>query len=121
MNNMTTDYSIMRDGSALNYCRLNDITIQAWSPLQHGMFGGNFVDNTDFPEINKALAELSDKYNISKTAIAISWILRHPANIQVIAGTMNPTHLNDLCQAESIRLSHEDWYKLYLSSGKLLP
>lgn len=121
MNNMTTDYSIMRDGSALNYCRLNDITIQAWSPLQHGMFGGNFVDNPDFPEINKALAELSDKYNISKTAIAISWILRHPANIQVIAGTMNPTHLNDLCQAESIRLSHEDWYKLYLSSGKFLP
>ena len=121
MNNRTTDMSIMRDGGALDYCRLNDVTIQAWSPLQHGMFGGTFVDNPDFPKMNEVLGELAEKYDVSKTAIAIAWILRHPAKMQVIAGTMNPNHLTDLAKADRIVLTHEEWYKLYLSSGKFLP
>ncbi len=121
MNNKTTDMSLMRDGSALDYCRLNDITIQAWSPLQHGMFKGNFVDNPDFPELNKVLGELAEKYGVAKSAIAIAWILRHPAKMQVITGTMNPVHLKELVAADKVELSHEEWYKLYLSSGKFLP
>ena len=97
MNNKSTDMSLNRDGSALDYCRLNDITIQAWSPLQVGMFGGTFIDNPDYPELNKALAELADRDGVSKTAIAIAWILRHPAKMQAIIGTMNPEHLKDIC------------------------
>ncbi len=121
MNNKTTDMSFMRDGSALDYCRLNDITIQAWSPLQHGMFGGLFIDNPEFPELNAVLGELAEEYGVTKSAIAIAWILRHPAKMQVIAGTMNPKHLEELAQAEKIELTHEQWYRLYLASGKFLP
>lgn len=121
MNNKSTDMSIMRDGGALDYCRLNDITIQAWSPLQHGMFKGMFIDNPEFPEMNKVLGELADQYGVTKAAIAIAWILRHPAKMQVIAGTMNPVHLTEIAEACKIDLTHEEWYKLYLSSGKFLP
>lgn len=121
MNNKTTDMSVMRDGGALDYCRLNDITIQAWSPLQHGMFKGVFIDNPDFPEMNKVLGELADKYSVTKSAIAIAWILRHPAKMQVIAGTMNPVHLTEMAEACKVSLTHEEWYRLYLSSGKFLP
>ena len=121
MNNKTTEMSVMRDGSALDYCRLNDITIQAWSPLQYGMFKGMFIDNPDFPELNKALGELAEKYGATKAAIAIAWILRHPAKMQVIAGTMNPVHLTEMAEADRIELTHEEWYRLYLSSGKFLP
>ena len=121
MNNKTTDMSVMRDGGALDYCRLNDITIQAWSPLQHGMFGGMFIDNPDFPKLNEALGELAEKYGVTKAAIAIAWILRHPAKMQVIAGTMNPVHLREMAEADKINLTHQEWYKLYLSSGKFLP
>lgn len=121
MNNKTTDMSIMRDGGALDYCRLNDITIQAWSPLQHGMFKGMFIDNPEFPEMNKVLYELANQYGVTKAAIAIAWILRHPAKMQVIAGTMNPVHLTEMAEACKIDLTHEEWYKLYLSSGKFLP
>ena len=121
MNNKTTDMSIMRDGGALDYCRLNDITIQAWSPLQHGMFKGMFIDNPEFPEMNKVLGELAAQYGVTKAAIAIAWILRHPAMMQVIAGTMNPVHLTEMAEAYKINLTHEEWYKLYLSSGKFLP
>lgn len=121
MNNKTTELSYMRDGGALDYCRLNDITIQAWSPLQQGMFRGMFIDNPDFPELNDVLGDLADKYGAAKSAIAIAWILRHPAKMQVIAGTMNPVHLREMAEADRIDLTHEEWYRLYLASGKFLP
>ena len=121
MNNKTTDFSISRDGSALDYCRLHDITVQAWSPLQIGMFGGTFIDNPDFPELNKALGEIAEREHASKAAVAIAWILRHPAKMQAIIGTMNPAHIKDICAAGDVTLSHHDWYALYLASGKFLP
>ena len=121
MNNKSTDFSINRDGNALDYCRLKDITIQAWSPLQFGMFGGSFIDHPDFPELNKALEELADREKVSKAAIAIAWILRHPAKMQAIIGSMNPDHIREVCAAADVTLSHHDWYALYLSAGKYLP
>ena len=121
LNNLTTERSVVRDNGVLDYCRLHDITIQAWSPLQFGMFKGCFVDHPDFPELNKALEEIGEKYGVSKTAVAIAWILRHPAKMQAIAGTMNPDHLRDICAAAGVTLTHREWYQLYLASGKFLP
>ena len=121
LNNLTTERSVVRDNGVLDYCRLHDITIQAWSPLQFGMFKGCFVDHPDFPELNKALGEIGEKYGVSKTAMAIAWILRHPAKMQAIAGTMNPDHLRDICAAAGVALTHQEWYQLYLASGKCLP
>ncbi len=121
MNNKTTEMSVMRDGSALDYCRLHDITIQAWSPLQFGMFRGVFIDHPEFPDLNVALENLAEQYGVSKTAIAIAWILRHPAKMQAIAGTMNPEHLKEIVDACKVDLSREEWYRLYLASGKFLP
>ncbi len=121
MNNKTTDFSINRDGNALDYCRLHDITIQAWSPLQHGMFKGNFVDNPDFPKLNNALGIIAEREGVTKTAVALAWILRHPAKMQVIIGTMNPEHIREACDSCKVKLSHHDWYELYLAAGKFLP
>ena len=121
MNNKTTEFSINRDGNALDYCRLNDITIQAWSPLQIGMFGGTFIDNPDFPELNRTLGELAEREGVSKTAVAIAWILKHPAKMQAIIGSMNPEHIKDACDAAKVNLTHHDWYALYLAAGKYLP
>ena len=121
VNNLNTDRSLSRDDGTLDYCRLHDVTVQAWSPLQRGFFGGCFVDDPDFPELNRVLGELGEQYGVSKTAIAIAWILRHPAKIQAIAGTMNPEHLKDICAASKVDLTHNEWYRLYLASGKFLP
>ena len=121
VNNLTTERSIDRDNGTLDYCRLHDITVQAWSPLQRGFFKGCFVDDPELPELNRVLGELSEQYGVSKTAIAIAWILRHPAKIQAIAGTMNPDHLRDICEASTVELTHNEWYRLYLASGKFLP
>lgn len=121
LNNKTTEMSINRDANVLDYCRLHDITVQAWSPLQFGFFEGCFIDHEKFPKLNEVLQEMSDKYGISKTGIAIAWILRHPANMQAISGTMNVTHLEEFAESTKVTLTREDWYKIYLASGKFLP
>ena len=121
LNNLTTDRSISRDNGILDYCRLHDITIQAWSPLQFGMFKGCFVDHPDFPELNKALGEIGEKYGVSKTAVAIAWILRHPAKMQPIVGTTNLERLEQIAKAADVTVTHDEWYELYRASGKTLP
>lgn len=119
--NMNTNGAVNRDGSVLNYCRLNDITIQTWSPFQFGMIEGCFLGNEKFSELNKVVDELAEKYNVSNTAIATAWILRHPANMQMVAGTTNKERLIQIAKACDIELTKEEWYRLYLSAGHILP
>ncbi len=121
VNNKSTDMSLDRDNGTLDYCRLHDITIQAWSPLQYGYFQGCFIDDPGYPDLNLALQDIGDEYGVPKTAVAIAWILRHPAKMQAITGTMNPDHLRDICMASQVELTHHEWYQLYLASGKYLP
>lgn len=110
-----------RDGEVLDYCRLKEITIQAWSPFQYGFFGGNFLDNDQFPELNQTLKEVGDTYGVSKGAVAAAWILRHPANIQVILGTTKPERVRDIAAGSEITLSREEWYRIYLAAGNKIP
>ncbi len=119
--NMKDSESVMHDGFTMEYSRLKNMTIQAWSPFQYGFFQGSFIDSDQFPELNKKLAEIGEKYGISKTGVAAAWILRHPANIQVIAGTMNPKRLSEICQAADVCLTRSEWYDIYRAAGHTLP
>jgi len=119
--NMLNDSAVDRDGSVLDYCRLHDITIQPWSPFQHGFFEGVFLDNPKFTELNRKIDEIAAKYGVSNTTIAIAWLLRHPAKMQPIIGTMNIDRLRDSCKASEIRLSREEWYEIYRAAGNVLP
>ena len=119
--NMETPGSADRDGSVLDYCRLHDITIQAWSPFQMPGWKGCFLGAKEYPDLNKKLEELAEKYQVSTTAIATAWILRHPAGMQMIAGTTSEDRLREIVQASTIELSREEWYQLYLAAGHPLP
>mgnify|MGYP003617744691 FL=1 len=119
--NMTNDVSVVRDGGVLEYCRLKDITIQAWSPYQYGFFDGVFLDNEKFPELNKVINKIAEKKGVSNVTIATAWILRHPAKIQVIVGTMNEGRLKDIAKASNVTLTREEWYEIYIASGHILP
>ncbi len=119
--NMENEAAVNRDGSILDYCRLHDITIQPWSPFQFGFFEGVFLDNPKFPELNKKIDEIAAKYGVSNTTIAIAWLLRHPAGMQPVTGTMNIERLKDCCKAADIRLSREEWYEIYRAAGNVLP
>lgn len=119
--NMADDRSINHDGELIEFSRRMGVTLQAGSPFQYGMFEGVFIDNPKFPELNQKLQEIGDKYEVSKNAIAAAWILRHPAKMQVIIGTMNPKHIIDSCDAEKVSLTREEWYELYFAAGNDLP
>lgn len=119
--NMYNESGINRDGGILDYCRLNNITIQPWSPMQYGFFNGCFIDNDKFPELNKTLDTLSEKYSTNKNSLAFAWILRHPAKMQPVTGTTNLIRLTDCFNATKINLSREDWYEIYKASGNKLP
>ena len=119
--NMTTDGSMDRDGHVLNYCRLNDITIQTWSPFQYGFFEGVYIGNKKYTELNRCLSKIAERYDTEPTAIAAAWILRHPANMQLIAGTTSPERLALICRAADITLTRQEWYQLYLAAGHMLP
>lgn len=119
--NMLDDPSVNRDGSVLDFCRLNDITIQPWSPFQYGFFEGVFLDNVKFPKLNAKINEIAAKYEVSNTTIAMAWLLRHPAKMQPVTGTMNVERLKDCARAADIRLTREEWYEIYLSAGNILP
>ena len=119
--NMSTEGAVDRDGSVLNYCRMKNITIQTWSPFQYGLFEGVFLGNPKFAELNKVIDEVAAKYGVSNTTIASAWILRHPAKMQILTGTMKLNRLKEICQAEEINLTKEEWYRIYLAAGHILP
>jgi len=119
--NIKNDSSIDRDGGVLEYCRLKDITIQAWSPYQYGFFEGVFLDNDKFPILNNKINEIAKEKGVTNTAIATAWILRHPAKIQTIVGTMNPKRLKEICKASDVELTRQEWYEIYLAAGNKLP
>ena len=119
--NMLTDNAIDRDGSILDFCRLNDITIQPWSPFQYGFFEGVFLDNEKFPKLNETINQIAEKYSVTNTTIAIAWLLRHPANMQPVIGTMNIDRLTECCAASELYLTREEWYQIYMAAGNSLP
>lgn len=119
--NMTSNGAIDRDGSVLDYCRLNDMTIQAWSPFQMPEWKGCFLGADEYWQLNQEIRVLADKYQVSDMAIATAWIIRHPAKMQVIAGTTNLDRLRQIVDGSNIELTREEWYKLYLVAGHMLP
>ncbi|MDR2103009.1 MAG: aldo/keto reductase [Treponema sp.] len=119
--NMLDEGAVNRDGGILDFCRINDITIQPWSPFQYGFFEGVFLGNDKFPKLNAKIDEIAKKYAVSNTTIVMAWLLRHPAKMQPVTGTMNAARLKDCIKAADITLSKEEWYEIYLAAGNILP
>jgi len=116
------DQSIDRDNGILDYARLHDITLQAWSPFQKGFFDGVFIgDRDNFAELNEALDEIASSHGVTPTGIAVAWITRHPANMQVVLGTTKPERVIDSAAGSDIPLTREEWYRLFTTAGHILP
>jgi predicted oxidoreductase len=119
--NMEDPASVDHDGGLISYSRLRHMTIQAWSPFQHGMFEGPIVDSPKFPELNAELQRVADAHATNKSAVAVAWILRHPARMQVLLGSMTPSRLTQMMASADVELDAQEWYDLYFSAGNDLP
>ncbi len=119
--NTTDSHGISRDANVLDYCRRNHITIQCYSPFQYGVFEGTFIGNPDYAQLNAVLTHLAKKYDTTENGIAVAWLLRHTANMQVVVGTTNASRIPGIVKGAEITLTREEWYELYAAAGNKLP
>lgn len=119
--NMETAGSAVRDGGILDYCRLNNVTIQAWSPFQAPNWEGCFLQMERYAALNEAIGKLAEQYQTTPTAVAAAWIFRHPAQMQVVIGTTRPERIREVARASELELSRKEWYDLYRAAGHIIP
>ncbi len=119
--NIENESATDRDGGVLDFCRLHDITVQPWSPFQYGFMEGVFLGSDRYRDLNLKINDIAEKYGVSDTTIALAWLLRHPANMQPVTGTMNIQRLKDCCKAADIRITREEWYEIYRAAGNKVP
>ncbi|GGI43865.1 putative oxidoreductase [Agromyces flavus] len=115
------EQSMSLDLGVVDYCRLHDITIQAWSPFQAGFFTGVFLDSPEYPELNAVIDRLAAKYDVPPIAIATAWITRHPADMQVVLGTTTPSRVAAAAKGSDIPLTRGEWYELVRTAGYRVP
>lgn len=120
-NMQNLDQSVARDNGTLDYCRLHDITVQAWSPFQAGFFTGVFLGSEKYPELNAVIDRLADRYGVPPIAIATAWITRHPARMQVVLGTTNPERVAGAALGSDVPLTRAEWYELFRAAGYTVP
>ncbi|MFV8374901.1 aldo/keto reductase [Flavobacterium sp. LB1P62] len=112
-----TNFEPMLDGS-FDYMQTNNIRPMSWNPL-------GCVFRQDIPQthrLKKLLATLVSKYHLGSDTILLSWILKHPAQVIPIAGTVNVARIQALMKAVELELEHEDWFAIWSESmGKNVP
>jgi predicted oxidoreductase len=122
MNMLGVDQALTIDGGGiLDYCRVNRITVQTWSPFQSGFFTGPFLGSPDYPELNAAIDRLAAQYDVPAIAIATAWITRHPARMQVVLGTTTPERVAGAAAGSDIPLTRPEWYELFRAAGHRVP
>ena len=119
--NMQQDAAVMRDGGIMEYCADNDCAIQAWSPLRYGFFEGIFIGDEKYAELNRILERIAAEQNVTPAAVALAWILKYPAKMQVVIGTTGKEHMRMAAKATEVELTKKQWYEIYQGAGNDLP
>ena len=119
--NTKVDAGIVRGSGVFEYCRLNDIAVQAWSSLQYGYFQGVFFGVPEYAGLNEVIDRMAEEKGVTNTAIALAWILRYPGRTQAVIGTTKPERIRDSARAADITLTRKEWYEIYLAAGNRLP
>ena len=108
----------------LEYCRRNSVQLQSWGCLSQGLFSGR--DVTDQPahiqQSAQLVADLAAQHGVSREAIVLAWLMRHPAGIQPVIGTTNPDRIAACAEANGFTMNREDWYRLFEAArGQSVP
>ena len=115
---------LTRNEGVMEYCRLHNITLQAWGPLAAGRLTGRPRPNEEkhVQETSRLVMQMATEKGVNPEAILVAWILRHPARIQPLPGTTNPDRIRAASEAESLSLTREEWYSLFIAGrGENLP
>lgn len=97
---------------ALDYCHLHNMQVQAWSPLRGGLLKPPADATPELIHGADVLAAMARKKDVPPSALALAWLLRHPAGIVPIMSSSKPEHVIENCAAERVDLSRQEWYAL---------
>lgn len=99
----------------------NNISIQAWSPLAGGIYSGkeSKAEDPRITDTTKIVTKIAEKYKVSKDAIVLAWLLKHPANIKPVIGTTNPQRIKNSVESLNIDITSDEWYELLVASSGL--
>jgi predicted oxidoreductase len=112
----------------MEQCMLDKVTPLAWSPLGAGRLA--FVGPVDLNEpghakkihLRDAMDAVARERNVSRSVVAIAWLLRHPSGIIPIIGSADPRNIKDIAKATDLNLTREEWYSLMEGAvGERLP
>jgi predicted oxidoreductase len=115
---------VLRGAGTLEYCRQHNITVQAWGPLKSGavITGESDPPSQAARDVAQVIAELARAKGVSKEAIALAWLLKHPAQMQVVIGTTKPERIKAACEADGVELTRDEWYRLFIAGrGEQMP
>ncbi len=108
----------------IEYCRVKGVSLQAWSPLAKGVLSGGDL-SAKSPTVQKTAAlvqDLASAHCVSREAIVLTWLMRHPAGIQPVLGTSRADRLRACAESLNVKLSREEWYRLFETArGKSMP
>ncbi len=92
------------------YLQERNIPIMAWSPLG----GGSLMTGTG--AVQDALAKVAAEHGVDNSAVAVAWLLAHPANIMPVMGTNNINRIKALSDALKVKMDRETWFELYTAA-----
>lgn len=124
--NQTAGVNVHFSEGLLEYCQMERIQVQAWGPLAQGRFSGRAIasEPANIQKTAELVQQLATAKETTPEAIVLGWLMRHPAAIQPVIGTIKPERIIACQDAErqSQLMTREEWYSLYVSArGKNMP
>jgi predicted oxidoreductase len=102
-----------------DYCALHDIQIQAFSPVRGELLSPTESSSPRTKKAAELVAEIAARKGVTPAAIAMAWLLRHPAGIVPVFSTSKPERIVENCKADDVELSRSEWYALFAAAAQL--
>ncbi|WP_371193933.1 aldo/keto reductase family oxidoreductase [Glaciecola sp. SC05] len=110
--NMTDNAALGFPRGTLEYCMQQGIQLQAWGAIAQGRFANTEAEDINIKNTALLVKKLAEEYDCSTSAIVLSWLMMHPANIQPVIGTTVSHRIVEANQANQISLTRLQWYEL---------
>ncbi|EBA11520.1 aldo/keto reductase [Roseobacter sp. CCS2] len=94
------------------YLQERSIPIMAWSPLG----GGSLVSGQGNAELRTVMTSVAKDHGVDIGAVAVAWLLAHPANVMPVMGTNNLNRIKALSDAFKVNMDRQTWFELYTAA-----
>lgn len=89
----------------------------AWSPL-----GGGALFGAEGATVRAVLDRMASEQNVDATAVAVAWLLAHPAKVIPVMGTNRLERIRTFADATTVKMDRQDWFEILTAAmGREVP